>query len=116
MDGTGLCSTYIATKIDEYTLEANGKTNTLGIGQARTDSSISFKDSSTTSRRIDTFKRSNTMTTEEQVQAKESNPRIVLSDENIVKRMKIEQVHYFSHIILNYNFYIILIVSIFYIM
>ena len=43
-------------KIDEYTLEANGKTNTLGIGQARADSSVSFKDSSTTSRRIDTFK------------------------------------------------------------
>ena len=36
--------------------------------------------------------------------------------EIMAKRMKIEQVQYFSPIILNYNFYIILIVSIFYIM
>ena len=109
-------ASILQPKIDKCTLKANGKISTLGLGQVRADSSISFEDSSMTSRRIDIFKRSNTMTTEEQVQAKESNPSIGLSNENIAKRMKIEQVQYFSHIILIYNFYIIIIVSIFYIM
>ena len=76
-------------KIDKCTPEANGKTTILGLGQARADSSISFEDRTTKLRRIDTLKRSNTMTTEEKVQAKESNPRSGLSDENIAKRMKI---------------------------
>ena len=75
--------------IDACTLEANGKTNTLALSQARADSSINFKNFTLKTDIIDTFKRSNTMTTEEQVQEKESNPRIGLSDKNIAKRMKI---------------------------
>ena len=76
-------------KIDKCTLEANGKTTTLALGQARADSSITFKDYTTKPKRIDMLKRLNTMTTEETVQAKESNSRSGFSDKNIATRIKI---------------------------